>query len=50
MDSPLVLVIDDEPHICLLVRETLRQAGMSVRSRRRTAGRRSARWKRTSQR
>jgi two-component system KDP operon response regulator KdpE len=32
MESPLVLVIDDEPHICLLVRETLRQAGMSVRS------------------
>src|SRR6476660_9776128 len=32
MDSPLVLVVDDEPHICLLVRETLRQAGMSVRS------------------
>jgi two-component system KDP operon response regulator KdpE len=30
MDSPLVLVVDDEPHICLLVRETLRQAGMSV--------------------
>ena len=32
MDSPLVLVVDDEPHICLLVRETLKQAGMSVRS------------------
>jgi two-component system KDP operon response regulator KdpE len=32
MDSPLVLVIDDEPHICLLVRETLRGAGLSVRS------------------
>jgi len=32
MDSPLVLVIDDEPHICLLVRESLRGAGMSVRS------------------
>ena len=32
MESPLVLVIDDEPHICLLVRETLRQAGMAVRS------------------
>src|ERR1051325_7500647 len=32
MDSPLVLVVDDEPHICLLVRETLHQAGMSVRS------------------
>src|SRR5215218_8060241 len=32
MESPLVLVVDDEPHICLLVRETLRQAGMAVRS------------------
>ena len=32
MDSPSVLVIDDEPHICLLVRETLRQAGMNVRA------------------
>ena len=32
MDSPSVLVIDDEPNICLLVRETLRQAGMAVRA------------------
>ena len=32
MDSPSVLVIDDEPNICLLVRETLRQAGMVVRA------------------
>src|SRR5215211_455360 len=32
MDSPVVLVVDDEPHICLLVRETLRQAGIAVRS------------------
>lgn len=32
MDSPTILVIDDEPHICLLVREALRQAGMAVHS------------------
>ena len=32
MDSPLVLVVDDEPHICLLVRDALRQAGMAVRT------------------
>lgn len=32
MDAPLVLVVDDEPHICLLVRETLRGAGMVVQS------------------
>ena len=32
MASPSVLVIDDEPNICLLVRETLRQAGMAVRA------------------
>ncbi len=32
MASPNILVVDDEPHICLLVRETLRGAGMTVRS------------------
>lgn len=32
MVSPSVLVIDDEPHICLLVRETLRQSGIVVRT------------------
>lgn len=32
MNSPSVLVVDDEPHICLLVRETLRQSGMDVRT------------------
>jgi two-component system, OmpR family, KDP operon response regulator KdpE len=32
MDPPAILVIDDEPHICLLVRETLRQHGMAVRT------------------
>ena len=32
MASPSVLVVDDEPHICLLVRETLRQSGMDVRA------------------
>ena len=31
--NPLsALVIDDEPHICVLVRETLKQAGMTVRA------------------
>ncbi len=31
--NPLsALVIDDEPHICVLVRETLKQSGMTVRA------------------
>ncbi|MFN8523610.1 MAG: response regulator transcription factor [Chloroflexota bacterium] len=30
MSSPNVLVVDDEPHICLLMRETLSGAGMAV--------------------
>jgi len=32
MASPSILVIDDEPHICMLVRETLRQSGMAVQT------------------
>ncbi len=32
MESAIVLVVDDEPHIRFLVRETLGAAGMTVRS------------------
>ena len=32
MASPSVLVVDDEPQISLLVRETLTGAGMEIRS------------------